>query len=90
MTSTEFEAAKAMLLEAVGLLPADVRVLVSVVDERDILEDRPLMVVYVEHGARRAGLGIVGDGRDDGFDDVSAAVLAVRLEGMIRRWLARP
>ena len=96
MTSTELEAGRAMLLDAVAMLPADIRPMVRVGVEQDILtfrgEGRALSFV-----ARNATLelgGILDDGRPAGHKgplrDVSADALAARLEGMIRRWLAGP
>lgn len=89
--SAEAESAKAMLLEAVALLPSDIRPMVRENVDRDILGGDWSLSFAVQHNGRRGGLVDFGDpvGSKYSLRDVSAEALAVRLEGLIRRWLVK-
>lgn len=91
MTSAEADAAKAMLLEAVALLPSDIRPMVRAESALDILGGDWSLSFAVQHNGRRGGLVDFGDhvGSKYSLRDVSAEALAARLEGLIRRWLAK-
>jgi hypothetical protein len=92
MTHAEVDAAAAMLSEAMRILPADLRLMVRVGSDLDILDGDWYLSVSVQHGERRGGLvddGCRPVGSEGSLRDVSAEALAARLEGLIRSWLAK-